>query len=273
VDDASYVRELLAILTNPSPTGIDPDDPCGQADDGIDRYDGFGRDVRVTSARVVPGEHALMLEVGFVLDLPDDPELEGVPAEGTFLLPVDAEWRRLSGYDDPAAYAPVVARAVDRTAGRLVQRHRSGAQPRPLTDLPDRATQWRMLLDGLGAEGTVREVAAGRLELTLDWGEDEPSVVTVLVTPGEWERVLLRHGVDYAPHDYFTDLLGPLDPDRQPYLVFWEDDLVASSREDLPPVDPPVENRLVPGGAWFAYSPDGSRHSMDDLTPGSPERG
>lgn len=193
-----------------------------------------------------------------------------MPVDGTLLLPVDAEWRRLSGYDDPAAYAPVVARAVDRTAGRLLQRHGSATQPRPPTDLPDRARQWRVLLDGLGAEGTVREVAAGRLELTLDRGEDEPSLVTVLVTPDEWERVLLRHGVDLAPYDYFTDLLGPLDPDRQPYLVFWEDNLVASSREDLPPVDPPVEARFVPGGAWFACSPDGSRHSMDDFLPGSP---
>lgn len=73
MDDATYVQTLLAILTNPSPTGVDPDDPCGQADDGIDRYDDFGRDVRVTSARVVPGEHAPMLEVGFALDVPDDP--------------------------------------------------------------------------------------------------------------------------------------------------------------------------------------------------------
>ncbi len=57
MDDTAYVSELFGILTNPAPTGIDPDDPYGQADDGIDRYDGFGRDVRVTSARVVPGEH------------------------------------------------------------------------------------------------------------------------------------------------------------------------------------------------------------------------
>lgn len=271
MDDAAYVRELFAILTNPSPTGIDPADPYGRADDGIDRYDGLGRDVRVTSARVVPGEHAPMLEIGFVLEAPDGPGWEGLAREGTVTVPVDAEWRRLSGYDDPTAYAPAVARRVEGAAHRLVQRHRSGMVPRSIEDLPDAAARWQVLLDGLAGEGTVREVEPGRLELALAWGEDEQRTVTVLVSPPEWDRVLLRRYVDLGPQDYFTDLIGPLDPDRQPFLVFWEDDLVASSREELPPVDPPVETRVVPGGAWFAYSPDGSRHSMDDFPPGSPE--
>ena len=58
--DEAYVQELLAILTNPAPTGIDPADPDDQADDRTDRYDGFGRDLRVTSAAVA---HELMMSI------------------------------------------------------------------------------------------------------------------------------------------------------------------------------------------------------------------
>jgi hypothetical protein len=152
----------------------------------------------------------------------------------------------------------------------LVQRHRSGWEPRSIDELPDRAARWRVLLDGLAGEGAVREVEPGRLVLALDRGEDEQRTVTVLVSPPEWDRVLLRDYLELAPQDFFMELVGPLDPDRQPFIVFWEDDLVASSRDELPPVDPPVETRVVPGGAWFAYAPDGSRHSLDELPPGTP---
>ncbi len=146
----------------------------------------------------------------------------------------------------------------------------SGARPRSIEDLPDAAARWQVLLDGLAGEGAVREVEPGRLELALDWGDGEQWTVTVLVSPHEWDRVLLRHYLELAPQDYFMDLIGPLDPDRQPFIVFWEDDLVASSRVELPPVDPPVETPFVPGGAWFAYGPDGSLHSMDELPPDPP---
>ncbi|WP_457206666.1 hypothetical protein [Nocardioides sp. P5_C9_2] len=267
MDDAAYVRELFAILTNPSPTGIDPADPYGQADDGIDRYDGFGRDVRVTSARVVAGEHAPMMELGFVLDLPAAPDLDGVPAEGSFLLPVDAEWRRLSGYDDPADHAPEVARRVQRAAARHVQRHRFGAQTLSTAALPDRSRQWQMLLDGLAKEGQVREPAPGRFELALRGQDDRSPVVTVVVTPDQWGRVVLRHGVHLAPGDFFMEKFGPLDPLRQAFVVFWEDDLVASSREELPPVDPPRDLRFVPGGRWSTESHDGTRHHLDEFPP------
>jgi hypothetical protein len=247
MDDAAYARELLAIPAHPSPTGINPADPYGLADDGIDRYDGFGRDVGVTSARLVPGEHGAQVEVGFVLVVPDDPQWQALAREGTVTVQLDAEWRRLSGYADPAAYAPVVARRVESAAHLLVQRHRSGWEPRSIDELPDRAARWRVLLDGLAGEGAVREVEPGRLVLALDRGEDEQRTVTVLVSPPEWDRVLLRHYLELAPQDFFMELVGPLDPDRQPFIVFWEDDLVASSREELPPVDPPVETRVVAG--------------------------
>jgi hypothetical protein len=232
MDDGEYVRELLAILTRP----LDPDeavDHYGTGRDRIDRHDGFGRDVRVTSARVVSGEHAPMLELGFVLDLPDDPQLADVPDTGTLLLPIDAEWRRLSGYDDPADYAAHVALRVVMQVHRHVRMHQPSAPPR--ADVPRRAQQWQVLLDGLGGGGRVRQVAPGRLETSLDWDQDEPQVVTVLVTPEQWERVVVHHGVDLAPDDYFADLLGPLQEDER-FIVFWDDDLARSTRAGLPPV-------------------------------------
>jgi hypothetical protein len=274
MDDEAYVRELVAILSNPSPTGIDPADPYGLADDGIDRYDGFGRDVRVTSGRVVRGELGPQVEVGFVLDRPDDTVWRGLDREGTVTVPLDAEWRRLSGYDDPASYAPAVARSVERAARALTQQHRSRAKPRSATDLPDRGAQWQLLLDGLGFKqrpGAVREVGPGRIELSLDRGGDEPWVYTVLVTPEQWERVLLRHGIDLGPDDYFNELItGP--PGREPFIVFWEDDLVFSAREELPPVHPPREpTPFIPGGAWFAYPPGESGRQVGDASFGPPD--
>ena len=183
MDDAAYVQELFDILTRP----LDPDEPVdhyGTGRDGIDRYDGFGRDVRVTSARVtsarvVAGEHAPMLELGFVLDLPDDPALAGVPETGSFRLPVDAEWRRLSGYDDPAAYAPRVAREVVRRVHEHVRAHQA---PEPTSgELSSSDEMQGLLLEGLARLGSVREVAAGHLEVAGTW--DPSSVVTVILPP------------------------------------------------------------------------------------------
>lgn len=255
MDDEAYVRKLFAILTNPSPTGIDPSDPYGQADDRIDRHDGFGRDVRVTSATVVPGEHGAQVEIGYVLDLPDAPELEGMPPEGSFRLPVAAEWRAASNYSDPADYAPLVAHQVMTQIHRHVRAHQP---PQPPPDLPGRDVQWALLLEHLGDEGSAREISPGRIEVTLE--DDE--VVTVLVTPEQWEQVLLQH---WNLLDYFGELLGPREDDER-YLVFWEGDFERSVREELPPVRPWRPLSVIPGGAWYAYAPDSADRDPGDQT-------
>ena len=88
IDDEEYVAALLAIMTNPAPAGIDPADPYGQADDGIDRFDGFGRDVTVTGLGLVDGPYGDELEVSFLLALPvGDPEWGGVPPRGSTRVP------------------------------------------------------------------------------------------------------------------------------------------------------------------------------------------
>jgi hypothetical protein len=40
--DHAFVATLLPIVTNPVPTGIAADDAYGRADDGSDRWNGFG---------------------------------------------------------------------------------------------------------------------------------------------------------------------------------------------------------------------------------------
>lgn len=273
VDDEAYVQALLAILTNPNPTGIDPDDPYGQADDGIDRYDGFGREVWVESLRITDGEYGPELEVGFGLAVPPGAAWRPVPRSGLVRLPFESGWRHLSGYDDPAAYAPEVAREVWLAANQHTVRYRSGsdwlvARDRVRAALPDRDVQWQMLLDALNAEGTVVEGLPTRIDVQLDDGDDGdagPSdFVTVVVTPDQWEDVL----VDHASHDvnlYMSELIGPRDDDER-FLVFYEGDLVRSSREELPPVrGRAFELEIAELRArypdaefeWRAYPPDG----------------
>jgi hypothetical protein len=260
MQDVAYARRLFAILTNPHPTGVDPDDPYGQADDGIDRYDGFGRDVWVESLEVAEGEYGAELLVEFGLALPSGPYWQGVPPHGSLRLPFDAEWRELSGYVDPAGYAPVVAHEVGIAAAKHVERHRSRPADPLRVDrarpLPSREAQWQILLGALRDEGTVREGASGRIELHCSGGV----VVTVVVSPDQWERVLVDHAwgdVDM----YFSELLGPRQEDET-YVVFFKGDLVRSTREKLPPVrGRALERRLAEARAkhpdaqfgWFAY--------------------
>ena len=254
MDDEAYVQGLLAILTNPEPSGIDPADPYGQADDRIDRYDGFGRELRVTSAAVVPSEHGAMVELGFVLDLPDDLVAAGVPREGTLRLPVAAEWRSASNYDDPADYAPEVARQLMRSIHRHVGAHRPRTPTAPT--LPGRGEQWQLLLELLGRHGEVTEVSHGRLQVVRDG-----NVRTQLITPDQWEQELLASGVNlYEGHvlDLFWDtqihLSDPPPPDEA-YLVHWDGKVQRSVREALPPVRPYRRIDPIPGARWVAARP------------------
>jgi hypothetical protein len=228
VEDDAYAEQLLAILTNPDPSGIDPDDPSQQADDGIDRYGGFGRDVWVESAVVVDGPHGAELAIGFGMDLRDEQSLE-VPRTGSLRLPLDATWRELSGYIDPAAYAPEVARRVEVAAAMHVVGYTRGA-PQGVLPVPSRLEQWQVLLDALRGEGDVQQVAPGRIELRYETGP----LVTLVMTADEWERVYLKHASGDIQM-YVTELLGPRQEDET-FVVVYGDDLARSTREELPPV-------------------------------------
>ena len=227
MEDEDYARELYEILTRP----LDPDEPVdayGMGRDRIDRYDGYGTDVRVTSLDVVPGEHGDQIEVGFVFDVD---YLGPAPAEGSLRLPFAAEWRAAQGFAYPALHAPWVAWGVMRGVGRHLDAHPPGSTPDH--DLPDRATQWSLLLERLGREGDVTEVAPGRVVVRRRGVAD----LTVVITPDEWEHVLRRHGAPTSARvDFYDELLASGHPDEV-FVVFWDGDLVRSVRGELPPVN------------------------------------
>lgn len=255
VDDQVYADTLLAILTNPSPTGISPDDPYGLADDRIDRYDGFSRDMWVVGLEVVEAEHGAELEVAFELKVPPGSDWRDAPNLGTVRLPFDAGWRRLSGYDDPADYAPKVARSVFAATHRLLERHHTTqtstlrGEVRPV--MPSREVQWRALLDALSGEGHPVEVAPGRIELrTEDDAPDaqvEADSLTILVTPDQWEQVLRQD--EFALSDpglYLQELIAPRDEDEN-FVVFYHGGLSTSIRAELPPVHGTARARRTAG--------------------------
>lgn len=296
MSDEEYVATLLAILSNPAPTGIDPADPYGRADDGIDRYDGFGRDVRVVGLRVVEGQYGDELEVAFVLALPaGDPAWDAVPENGSTRVPFDADWRRLSGFGDPGAYAPQVAYRVWFAARDHAVRHQHGGrQARRRAEwraaaraaLPDRETQQLLLLQTLASEGDVAQVAHDRFDVRLHRDEHRdpvegvggpgaldatPEVITFVVTPDEWEEAL----VDEYQDDlrlFVAETLGDPDPDER-FVVFHDGSLHRSTREQLPPVRGRArelawarwrsDHPLKPGDGWYAYDPN-DRDQRDD---------
>ena len=264
MEDKAYARALLEILTNPHPTGVDPDDPYGLADDGIDRYDGFGRDVWVASLEVVDSVHGAELVVEFEVRPPSGPDWRSVPPRGLLRLPFDAKWRELSGYVDPATYAPVVARQTQSAAHTHVEHHRRrgagrlvGDQGRPA--LPSREAQWQILLGALNHEGVAQQVSPGRIDVRTSDG----TVVTFVVSPDQWERVLVEHASGDVG-SYFADLLGPREDD-QTFVVFYNGDLTRSTREKLPPVrGGALGRRLAQARAeppeakfgWYAHPPE-----------------
>ena len=295
MSDEEYVATLLAILTNPEPAGVDPADPYGQADDGIDRYDGFGRDVRVSGIEVVDGPYGEELEVSFVLSLPaGDADWDGVPERGSTRVPFDAEWRRLSEYGDPAAYAPQVASRVMRAARHHATHHQHGGrreQERPewraraRAGLPDRETQRQLLLQTLAHMGEAAQVAPDRFELRLRRNPDDvpagaggaaaldavPEVITFVLTPEEWEEVLVdEYGDDLGLH--IGETLAMPDPDER-FVVFYEGSLHRSTRAELPPVRGRARERawarlraehpLGPDDGWYAFDPN-DRDRRDD---------
>ena len=242
MDETDYVTALLRILTNPTPTGIDPADPYGRADDGIDRYHGFGTDMWVEALEITDGPHGDELKVSFALAVPAESQWRGMRTRGSVQVPFDAEWRQLSGLADPAAYAPQVAARVEAAATDLVQSHLNrGARDRMhrqiRAGLPDREGQHQMLLETLRSEGTVTELGPDRFELHFDdadEGDDGPSMMTVVVTPEEWEQVLASEAMEDLCL-YLAEVIADPDPDER-FLVFYDGDLRRSTREKRPPV-------------------------------------
>lgn len=255
MDDAEYARQLEEILTAPPGPEMTPG---GLGDDGIDRCDGFGTVVKVSSIAVVPGDHGSQIDVTFVLDLPGHID---VPRVGSLLLPFEAEWREVSGFAEPEDYAPRIAMRLVLHIHEHIRAHESSRDDEP--DLPARAEQHAMLLQVLGQQGEVEQQAADRYVVRNGGRED----LVVLLTPDQWERVVRRHGPGRAHLlEHFDELLAAT-PREERFLVFWEGDATTSMRERLPPVTRPfpslreTRRRLDEARAsgqcvgWFAYRP------------------
>ena len=255
MDDEDYARELFEILTRTP----DPDVPPWQlGDDGIDRHDGFGTDVRVTSLDVVPGVHGDQIEVGFALD---PGYLGPAPTEGSLHLPFAAEWREAQGFAYPALHAPWVAWAVTTNVHRHISSHEPSREPD--RDVPDRTTQWTLLLERLGREGEATEVAPDRIVVRRRGIDD----LTVVLAAEEWERVLRRHGVPTSGlFDFYDELLASGHRDEH-FIVFGDGDLVRWVRVELPPVSGAIRaisalqaardrgEEPYPGAYWSAGPP------------------
>lgn len=261
MQDDDYAQQLFEILTADAPA----DDSLAPLRQRIDRSTGFGRDQWVQSVEVVDGEHGAELRIVFGLRAPPDPQWRGLPQQGSVQVPLDEEWRVLSGFAEPAAYAPSVVREVDAAARRVIERHQRGLPPTPSADeVPPQPAgsekaQWQLLLQTLDGEGEAQEVAPGRIRLV---EADSGGTVVFVVRPEQWQQVYVRH----ARGDldlYFADLLGPRQDDET-YVVFYRGRLVRSTRVELPPVRGSAFERRVaearrknPGAAfgWYAYTP------------------
>ena len=168
-------------------------------------------------------------------------------------VPFDAEWRRLSELVDPAAYAPQIASRVmwaaraghAAPAGGRRDRARTEWRARARAELPNRVTQRQLLLQTLAGEGEATQVSPDRFELRLphDAGDGPalaggaealdavPEVITFVLTPEEWEEVL----VDQYQDDlslYLAEMLAGPDPDER-FVVFYEGSLHLSTRAEL----------------------------------------
>lgn len=151
--------------------------------------------------------------------------------------------------------------------------------------LPNRETQRQLLLRTLAGEGEATQVAPDRFELRLRHdpadGSAEvggaagldavPEVITFVLSPEEWEEVL----VDKYKDDlglYLAETLAMPDPDER-FVVFYKGSLHRSTRAQLPPVRGRARERawaqlraehpLRPGDGWYALDPN-NRDRRDD---------
>lgn len=163
------------------------------------------------------------------------------PTSGVAHAPFGAEWRDLTAYDVPEDYARMLEGEVTRTAMML------HAAPVPPPTAEQVAERWLWLLERLALLGPVVDQGDGRVRVT-----DEDREITVVVTPDEWARIAepLDHHAD-DPQDF-----NPTSEDEV-FLVFHEDELCWSVREELPP---------LPAGADFKRRARDARARGDEST-------
>ncbi len=215
-------------------------------------------DVLVTAVRPAGGRPWPRTEVTFRLAGP--PSSWQGPTHGSAYFPLAEEWRYASCYEEPSDYARLLADEVESAAYRLV----SPKPPSPPLTPQQVSERWQWLLERLALNGPVQQLDDGRLVVTVSDG----STFTVLVTPEEWAPIAapLDPGAD-DPQDF--NQLFP----EEAYLVFYEDELVWSTRPDLPQVRWGAELKRSFRAAqargetnigWFAERPPGTQDPADE---------
>ena len=174
-------------------------------------------DIKVIEVRLDRSRSWLRAEARF--------EVGEEPVYGSALVPLDSDWRYLSGYEFVDDYADLLAQRICSAAVREVMSPSAG--PAPASSPEEVALRWQWLLERLALNGQVVKRDAGSVRVLRGDGGG----FTVLVTPEQWARIAEPadpHSDD--PQD-FNQLF-----DEEAFLVFYEDSLEWSIRAELPPV-------------------------------------
>lgn len=253
-------------------TIFDANDPS----DGIDRHDGFGKQVRVTGLKIVGGDERGELQVSFEFNLPGYWKFKRVPRAGTTRVSFGTQWLAASGITTPAEYVSDIARAVEMAVGSLVQETVAGKRHRKIDPAQvDREVApvdelWKHLVADLGADNvSAHESGPGVIEVIEDWGGGQRDPLWVHVTPDQWRTYVVAcelgarsdSGEDaWSAGDgpgmamlYLNEMIGSRWDDED-HIVFFKEDFEASIRAELPPVRSPELRRRnsFDDGEWFA---------------------
>lgn len=185
-------------------------------------------------------------------------EKRGTSVSGSAFMPLDSEWRYLSGYELVDDYACALAQRIDSAARRVTSPRR---RPAPASGPEEVDSRWQWLLERLALNGQVVEHDDGSIRVLRDEGGE----FTVMVNPEQWVRIA-------KPIDPRSD--DPQDfnqmSDEEAFLVFYEDSLEWSIRKELPPVRFGGEMRRsfreakergedMSRYGWFAHRPPDAR--------------
>jgi hypothetical protein len=182
--------------------------------------DDEGRNRRVTSMRVVPGDDGFDdLEVTLAVD--------GETVVSRLLF--DRAWRDESGLSDPRAYATFVE--ARWAAGVLPPAAAPPGRPGPRQDELWQRLERALRVDAAG----VNRVGHGAWEVVGSDGDP----FTVHVTPQQWRRV--ASGREQDALDQLDDVIGSRWDDEE-HIVLFRGSFHPSVRPELPP----LRSRLSP---------------------------
>ena len=202
--------------------------------------------IRVVEVRVDRSRSWLAAEARF--------ELRGSSRSGSAFVPLDSEWRYLSGYELVDDYAALLEQRISSAAREVMS---TSALPAPARGPAEVASRWLWLLERLALNGRTVDGHDGTIRVVQDDGAE----FTVLVTPEQWARI----ATPVDPHSDDPEDFNRLF-DEETFLVFFEDSMEWSIRSELPPVrfggairrsfrEARERGEDMSRHGWFAYRP------------------